>query len=254
VSPGKHGYHGGKSLLTRGRAVATYRLGVRRVLVVLGVVTIAAGVTATGGLSIDRDDAPAPTPSVARLTCGPEGTAAADARVLASRDGVHVRVTNLSRDGLVEVRSATDELLAESPIQLEGVTDAVLTVPPGPVTVTCLAGREDDRARASAVLEIVAREERWLAPDPTCAPLERTESSTREIAGEGAIETARRAIDGLLPGDELRTPGYPDSTWHGDLLVVVRDGRTIGRITRAQNRGAWSVVVAACPGTGLAAR
>jgi hypothetical protein len=55
----------------------------------------------------------------------------------------------------------------------------------------------------------------------------------------------------LRPSDDLRRPGYPETRWHGDLLTVVREGETIARITRAEDRGGWSVVITACRDTGL---
>jgi hypothetical protein len=221
---------------------------VRRLVVVVGVVTIAAGITIAGGFPSEPAPDVAPPPSVARVVCETGGAVLRAPTVVAARDGVHLAVTNASGADLLEIRSATDEPLAETPLDLDALTNAVFQIPPGPVTVTCGAGDA-----GASVLQILDPRERWVSPTLACGEeeVERVELTTEEIPGEPAVGTARRAVPGLRGSDELEKPGYPGSLWHGDLLVVIREGEVVGRITRAQNRGEWSVVVTACPGSGL---
>jgi hypothetical protein len=226
---------------------------VRRLVLVAGIVTIAAGIAAAGGLSLEPGPAAPVFPEAARIVCQPEGTVVRTETVLARRDGVHVVVENASRAQLLEIRSDTDAPLGEVPIAAEGTTEATFTIPPGAVTVTCESGRQDGRDRTAAVLAIVDPRDRFVPTTLACgdAELEMREFVAEEIAGEDPNVTAHRTVPGLRPGDRLEKPGYPATQWHGDLLVVVREGENVGRITRAQDRGLWSVVVAACPGTGL---
>ena len=221
---------------------------VRRLVVVVGVVTIAAGITIAGGFSGEPDTPEASPPSVARIVCQAGGAVLRSPNVVAERDGVHLAVTNASGADLLEIRSATDEPLAETPLDLDAATNAVFQIPPGPVTVTCGAGDG-----GAGVLQVLDPRNRWISPTLACGEdeVERAELSTEEIPGEPAVGTARRAVPGLRGIDELEKPGYPASLWHGDLLVVIREGEVVGRITRAQDRGLWSVVVTACPGSGL---
>ena len=223
-------------------------------MLVSGVVTIAAGIAVAGGFTFERAAPPPPPATQARVECQPEGTVVRTESVLVARDGVHVLVDNASRARLLEIRSATDEPLGEIPISTDAVTETTFQIPPGPVTVTCASGRDTDRERTAAVLMILDPHDRWITPDLVCPDegLETAEFTVEQIPLEAASVTARRAVPGLRGSDEVKKPGYPGSLWQGDMEVVIREGETIGRITRAQDRGTWHVLVAACPGTGLA--
>jgi hypothetical protein len=222
-----------------------------RFVVLVGVIVVAAGLAIAGGLGSQE---PEPTPAVARradIVCAADGTFVRTERVLPLRDGVHVRVENVSSAELLEIRSPTDEVLAEIPVAFEGPSEATLPLPPGTATVTCTSEVDPDDA-PSAVLTVVDAEDRWTSPELSCG--DATQRSTFIVPlseTERARSTARRAVPGLRPGDTLVSPGYPSSLWHGDLLIVVRDGIAIARITRAQDAGTWNVFVDACPGTDL---
>lgn len=223
-------------------------------MLVSGVVTIAAGIAVAGGFTFEGPALPEPPPMQARVECQPEGTVVRTDSVLASRDGVHIVVENASRARLLEIRSATDEPLGEIPILTDAVTQTTFQIPPGPITVTCTAGRDTDHDRSAGVLTVLDPHDRWITLELVCPDedLETVEFVVEEIPLEPAPATARRAVPGLRGSDELEKPGYPGSLWQGDLVVVVREGETVGRITRAQDRGSWHVLVSACPGTGLA--
>jgi hypothetical protein len=215
------------------------------------VVVIAAGIAAAGGFTSAPEAPPPRAVDVAHVVCQPLGTVVRTPRVNAERDGVHLAVTNLSKAELLEIRSASDDLLAEAPIEPDGVTENVFTIPPGDVTVTCLSGRLEGRDRSAAVLDVLDTAP-WISPTLACGDdVDLVELTAEEIPDEPAAATAGRTVPGLRSSDTLAKPGYPNSRWHGDLLVVLREGETVGRITRAEDRGAWSVVVTACRDSGL---
>ena len=244
-----------KDVVLAGASVGTARprivSAVWRLVVLIGVIAIAAGLAAAGGFG--SDGAPL-APSVARgaeVVCSPTGTIVRTERVLPLRDGVHVAVENPASAERLEIRSASDTLLAELPVADDRPTEATFALPPGPMTVTCSS--DDGAASDADVLTVLDPQGRWISPELTCdgETPERAELVATISLTERAQSTARRAIPNLRGSDELETPGYPGSRWHGDLLIVVRDGRTIGRITRAQEGGAWHVFLEWCPSSGL---
>lgn len=222
-----------------------------RLVVLIGVIAIAAGLATAGGSG--SDGAPL-APSVARgaeVVCSSTGTIVRTERVLPLRDGVHVAVENPASAERLEIRSASDTLLAELPVANDRSTEATFALPPGPMTVTCSS--DDDANSDAGVLTVLDPQDRWVSPELTCdgETPERAELVTTISLTERAQSTARRAVPNLRGSDELETPGYPGTRWHGDLLIVVRDERTVGRITRAQEAGAWHVFVEWCPSSGL---
>jgi hypothetical protein len=219
--------------------------------VLAGVIAIAAGLAVAGGFGSPDTALVRAAPRQALIVCSPDGAIARTDRVVAVRDGVHLSVENAGGADRLAIRSASDELLGDVPVPLEGQAEATLALPPGPVSVSCSAeGRDDPGAD---VLTVVDPGRRWVSPELGCDAdtLEHAELVTGLIPAERARSTARRAVTGLLTTDELRTPGYPASKWHGDLLVVFRGGRPVARIARAQDGGAWHVFVESCPGEGL---
>jgi hypothetical protein len=222
-----------------------------RVVVLVGVLAVALGLAAAGGFS---GDAPPPADEIGRLAqivCEPGAARVHTERVVALRDGVHVVVENDSGAATLEFRSPSDVLLDEVPLSSDTPTRATFPLPPGPASVTCVS--DDDGSGAIGVMTVVDPGDRWVSPDLPCAPesVEREEYRTDLVPDERASVTARRAITALLRTDVLESPGYPASSWHGDLLIVQRDGQTIARIARADNDNLWDVFVEACPGSGL---
>jgi hypothetical protein len=221
-----------------------------RLVVLIGVIAIAAGLAAAGGVGSDGAPLASSVARRAEVVCGPTGTIVRTDRVLPLRDGVHVTVENPASAERLEIRSASDTLLAELPVTDDRPTEATFALPPGPMTVTCSS---DGAVSDAGVLTVLDPQERWISPELTCdgETPERAELVATISLTERAQSTARRAVPNLRGSDELETPGYPGSRWHGDLLIVVRDGRTIGRITRAQEGGAWHVFLEWCPSSGL---
>ena len=218
----------------------------------IGVVTAALGLAAAGGFGSDVPSSATAVVRQARIVCEPEAARVPSEPVSALRDGVHLVVENASGATMLEIRSPTDALLAELPLSSDTPTEAIFPLPPGPVSVTCVTAGEAG-ATDIGVITVVDPGGRWVSPDLPCGPddVERSTYETELVIEERASSTARRAVPGLHGSDLLESPGYPASTWHGDLLVVVRDGETIARIARADDKGMWNVFVDACPGAGL---
>lgn len=218
----------------------------------VGVVAIALGLGAAGGVSSDVPMAD----QVARraeISCEPGAVRVATDRVLSMRDGVHVVVDNEAGAAGLEIRSSSDALLGEVPLVVSVPTEAVLALPPGASSVTCVMDGTVPNEAHVGVLTVVDPKGRWVSPDLPCADedVERAEFATSLIPTERAAATARRAVPSLLGSDVLASPGYPGTEWQGDLLVVRREGVTIARIARADDNGGWDVFVETCPGTGL---
>lgn len=191
-------------------------------------------------------------PDVARVSCDPDG-AVVDASVVRAGDaGVRFVVQNASQAQFLRVRPLRE---LGSPVDLPlasgAPSDAILAVAPGSVRVSCLRDRASGPAPASA-LAIVDPQGLWISPELPCSNVVEREFQSR-FAGteEDAVQTVRRTIGDLVSEDEIAKPGYPQTRWHGDLVVVIRDGRTIGRVTRAQDQGMWTVALSVCTGSGV---
>jgi hypothetical protein len=191
-------------------------------------------------------------PDVARVRCE-QDRAVIDAAVVRPSDGgVRFVVQNEADAQFLRVRPHRD---LGSPVDLSlgdgDTSEAVLAVPPGSVRVSCLRDRASGPAPAS-VLAVVDPLELWISPELACSKVVEREFQSR-FAGtdEDPVETVRRTIRDLVSEDEIAKPGYPRTRWHGDLVVVIRDGRTIGRVTRAQHQGGWAVALTACTGAGI---
>jgi hypothetical protein len=219
----------------------------------VGLLVVAAFVAALflreGGAAIAVSRA---APAVALVRCETDG-AVVDASVVRAGDaGVRFVVQNEARAQFLRVRPLR-ELGSPVDLPLAGgePSEATLAVAPGSVRVSCLRGRASGPAPSSE-LAIVDPVGLWISPELACSKVEEREFQSR-FAGtdEDAIETVRRTIRDLVSEDEIAKPGYPQTRWHGDLVVVIRDGRTIGRITRAQDKGMWTVALSACAGTGI---
>ncbi|MEX2202522.1 MAG: hypothetical protein WD965_00370 [Actinomycetota bacterium] len=215
----------------------------------LAVGLVAALFLREGGPTIAASRAAA---DVARVSCEPDG-AVIDASVVRAGDaGVRFVVQNGSQAQFLRVRPQR-ELGSPVDIPLTGgaPSDAILAVAPGSVRVSCLLDRASGPAPASTLV-IVDPQDLWISPEFSCPKVVEREFQSRFVGTEeDAVETVRRTIGDLVSEDEVAKPGYPQTRWHGDLVVVIRDGRTIGRVTRAQDQGMWTVALSACTGTGI---
>jgi hypothetical protein len=225
----------------------------RRWVLMVAIVGVAVAIAAASyGLRDGDPRVTATVPDVARITCEPDAVRLDATSVRARVDGVHVAVANLSRALYLDFTSADGESTERLPLTPGLLERATFALPPGRVSVECVAGREMGRPRRPAALLVVDPLRLWVSPSLAC---EETVTMDYEVdlavAGEDAAATFRRSMPGLLSTDELLKPGYPRTAWHGDLLIVVRESETVARATRAESEGRWDVSVDACPGVGL---
>jgi hypothetical protein len=224
-----------------------YRHAVRRGLaVVIGFVVIAVGaVLATVALGGRGDLA-----GVGRVVCAKEGARVVTPAVAAQVDGLHLQVVNVGKDRRYEVSSRG--VPGSGPITgvlpADGVVDLQLALAPGEVEFACL--RAGTGERLVALFELQDPAELWTPDRLACAEPDSGVFET-DYAVEPFEKTARRALPGIQDADVLAKPGYPDTRWHGELHVVIRGERTVGRVARVLNHGTWNLAVDACPGTGL---
>jgi hypothetical protein len=216
--------------------------------------SVAAALVATlslreGGSAIAASRA---APDVARVICQPDGAVVDAPAVRAGDAGVRFVVQNPSQAQFLRVRP--DRELGrpvELPLTGGSPSEAILPVAPGNVRVSCLRDRSSGPAPVWE-LAIVDPEGLWISPELACSKVQEREFQTR-FAGfeEDPVETVRRTVRDLVSGVEIAKPGYPQTRWHGDLLALIREGRTIGRVTRAQDQGMWTVTLSACTGSGI---
>ena len=191
-------------------------------------------------------------PDVARVTCDPDGAVVDVPAVRAGDAGVRFVVQNPSRAQFLRVRPDR-ELGRPVELLLTGgaPSEAILPVAPGTVHVSCLRDRSSGPAPV-AELAVVDPQGLWISPELACSEVEEREFQTPFAGGEeSALRTVRRTIRDLASGLEIAKPGYPQTRWHGDLLVLIREGRTIGRVTRAQDQGMWTVTLSTCTDSGI---
>ena len=186
-------------------------------------------------------------PEVVRVICEPDGAVVDVPAVRAGEAGVRVVVQNPSQAQFLRVRPAR-ELGRPVEMLLTGgaPNEAILPIAPGNVRVSCLRDRSSGQAPVSE-LAIVDPQGLWISPELACSEVQEREFQT-PFAGleEDAVETVRRTIRDLASGLQIAKPGYPLTRWHGDLLVLIQEGRTIGRVTRAQDQGGWTVTLSTC--------
>jgi len=190
-------------------------------------------------------------PNVARVSCEPDGALVDTSVVQAGDAGVGFVVQNTSQAQFLRVRPLRElGSPVDVPIANGAPSDAVVAVGPGTVRVSCLRDRASGPAPSSE-LAIVDPQELWISPELGCSKIVEREFQSR-FAGteEDAVDTVRRTIGDLVSEDRIAKPGYPQTRWHGDLVVVIRDGRTIARVTRAQDQGMWTVTLSICTGAG----
>lgn len=213
----------------------------RGVAVFIGFVVIAVGAVALGG----GDE----VPRVGRVVCAKEGARVLTPVVSTQTDGLHLQVVNVGKDRRYEVSSRTTAAgTIAGVLPADGIIDLQLTLSPGEIEFACLRVGTGERLVVS--FELQDPDELWTPDALACADQDSGVFET-DYAVEGFEETARRALPGLEDADRLVKPGYPDTDWHGELHVVIREERTIGRVVRVLNHGTWNLTVDACPGTDL---
>lgn len=229
---------------------------VRGALVTGGIVLIAVGVGIGADLGARESPPTDGVPDRVDVRCEPDSVKLAGPAVEPGPDGVRFVVDNASKARLLQVGLVgLDEPAFSVSIAQGEITEASFAIPPGPVSVRCTSAFGTAFHRPAEELIVLDPEGLWTSPDPTCPDLETVQLVAPFVEGdETPGQTARRVVPGLEPSDDVVKPGYPETPWHGDLVVVIRDGVTIGRVTRAQNEGEWNLVVDACPEAALALR
>jgi hypothetical protein len=196
------------------------------------------------------------TPDVARIRCAAAGPVAEDPEVRPQADGVHLAFESDDGAQLYDVHAAGWAVGTSLGGRIvRGVTEAELSVPPGRVEVRCVndAGGFDANAPKTE-LTVIDPDRLWVSPELTCGA-----ATDRLLLDAGPAPTspdperlALATLDGLGAGDVLVKPGYPDTQWHGHLMLVLRLGRPIATVTQYADDGRWRIDVEVCPGNHIA--
>ncbi len=180
---------------------------------------------------------------------------AEDPEVRPQRDGVHLAFASDDGAQLYDVHAAGWPVGTSLGGRIvRGVTETELSVPPGRIEVRCVndAGGFDANA-PKAELTVVDPDHLWVSPELTCGTTDHLELDAGPAPDSPDPEQlARATLDGLRTGDTLVKPGYPDTQWHGDLMLVVREGRPIATVAQYADDGRWRVDVEICSGNRLA--
>ena len=243
VEPGEH--------TRRPRAMRSARL-------VLGVAAFVgmAGCGDPGRISVD-----APTADVAVVVCDQEGTRVEPAAVRTQGDGVHFRVQN-SADG---ERMLWSDRFGYEPVP-PGVTEMVLSVPPGELRLTCLAPMETDDPEEQAwpyptedewaalpLLDVIDVDGLWTDDTLSCEyPIGLHPDYEWDMTGapmpEGErgdpVDLVERDLPGYLGelgvirrGDVVEPAGYEGAPGR---VRLVRDGEILAIIRyRPDGAGGW---------------
>ena len=194
-------------------------------------------------------------PDVARIRCAAAGPVAEDPEVRPQADGVHLSFESDVGAQFYDVHAAGWAVgTSVGGRILRGITETEVSVPPGRIEVRCVsdAGGFDANAPKADLL-VVDPDGLWVSPSLPCASKDRLELDAGPAPDAPDPERlARATLDGLRTTDSLVKPGYPDTQWHGDLMLVVRDGDPIATVAQYADGGRWRVDVEACPGSHLA--
>jgi len=214
------------------------------VVILVGGIVLVATLSSGGG-----------APDVARIQCAAAGPVAEDPEVRPQPDGVHLAFESDDGAQLYDVHAAGWAVGTSLGGRIvRGVTETELSVPPGRIEVRCVndVGGFDENA-PKAELTVVDPAHLWVSPELTCGATKHLQLDAGLAPDAPDPERlARATLGGLGAGDALVKPGYPDTEWHGDLLLVVRDESAIATITQYSDGGRWRVDVEACPGNHLA--
>jgi hypothetical protein len=173
---------------------------------------------------------------VAQVTCGVGAPVLASGRVRAARDGVHFAATGQPGWMLgLEYSTGGDGIALE-----QDRTVATFKVPPGDVLLSCAV--PGGSPAPTTPLRIEDPDGWYQAAEIDQAAGSCATGSTEYGPGTKGtkgdpIGLAKKALRGIRPGDVVQRGGYPADT---GIVVVVRDGRVIGRITfQDDSYGGW---------------
>lgn len=213
-------------------------------------------------------DSEASAPPVALIRCGDQRTVALTRTVRPQADGIHLVIQNSSDDHAFYLSSPEDGSNQGGFLDDDPTTAVLTSMPPGDLSITCHKRGQhpasNEEVDPEAHIEIVDPEDLWTSPVLECGEGEqvgafragRTGPDTRRSpAGEpiprDPAQVMRRTVPGVKESDVLVRPGYPQTGWHGEPRLVLRDGQALASLTVWQANEHWEVVVWRCPGSDI---
>lgn len=206
-----------------------------------------------------QDDEQAPV--LATVRCTDDGAETDTAKVQPERDGLHIRFINETnhREFFLRMRGGGDWHNEGGRLEPYGVTELTTSAPPGELVVGCFRNENDipvpdpDDPRY-APLTIVDPKDLWVPDDLYCGSEPERSRIETDVAAEDETNfpaLAREEVAGLHPNDVVRKPGYPETEWHLNSHVVMRDGDVIAQLSFGTSGGKWEISVRSCPGSGI---
>jgi hypothetical protein len=214
----------------------------------LGAVVVAA-VAAVGARGAFRSEG---APDQAVISCTAVGPRVADPLVQPQPDGVHIAIENPAGAQQYDVHPSrwSSGSSVAGPLG-RGVTRTSLAAPPGELLVSCIGDHGFSWGEPARVT-VVDPARLWVSPQPSCSDVRSYDLRAGEPPAQPAPALiARSALAGLRASDVVMKPGYPQTLWTGNLVMVIRSGRPIAAITQYANQGVWLVHVKVCRGEHL---
>jgi hypothetical protein len=202
---------------------------------------------------VARGALPAESPPYqAAISCTAVGPHVADPFVRPQPDGVHLAFENpagAQQYDVHPVRWSSGSSIG-GPLA-HGVTRTTISAPPGDLLVSCIGDHGFTWGRP-AHLRVVDPSGLWVPTQPSCSDVRSFDVEDGAPPDQPAPSLiARSVLDGLRGSDVLLKPGYPQTLWTGNLVMVTRGGRPIAAITQYANQGVWIVHVEVCRGEHL---
>jgi hypothetical protein len=237
-------------------------------------VFVAGAAVAWLALAPRSDSGPAiqPTPTfdpssvadVAVVNCDESGASTSTPVVRAQPDGIHVVFVNTGN--YREFYFPTSEF---SPFEghggllKAGRNEALTFNGPGEFLAGCFRRAADEGHITDPgyiTLEAVDPDHLWTPTQPQCQGTRGHRTVIhRDLPSSVSLNNLVRTVPGLVEGDRILRPGYPEEPWIIEPRVVIRDGRVVARITLWEpSQGSlsptgadWKLWVYACPGSGI---
>jgi hypothetical protein len=192
--------------------------------------------------------------SVAQVVCSKASITLHTPIVQAQRDGVHVQIENLGGVWGFEFRDVANQDIGWNggPIG-RGTTRLTDSTGPGEVLLACLRTTRDDHdddPALTAKLTIVDPQDLYVPFDLSCGFGEQFRMTI--WAGDQSPEEVFRRVPGVRPSDELIPPKYPESPQYSSTdRMVIRDGSVVARFLFGGIGPEWTLLVNACPDSGI---
>jgi hypothetical protein len=192
------------------------------------------------------------TPDRARISCTAIGPRVADPMVRPQPDGVHLVFENPAGAQQYDVHPLRWSSGASTGGPLgQGETPTTISAPPGELLVSCLGDHGFVWGRA-ARLTVVDPSHLWVPTEPSCSDVRSFDVEDGTPPDQPAPSLiARSVLTGLRDSDLVMKPGYPQTLWTGNLVMVIRGGEPIAAVTQYANQGTWIVHVEVCQGAHL---